>query len=124
ANDDMVRVVRENATGIRVIKALSKSEHERNRFKSVNENLTKREKTAALVMSTINPTMSFLMNAGFVVVIIIGALRLNEGTTEIGKIIAFMTYFTIILSAMMSITRIFTMSSKAVASADRIKEVL
>ena len=124
ANDDMVRVVRENATGIRVIKALSKSEHERNRFKSVNENLTKREKTAALVMSTINPTMSFLMNAGFVVVIIIGAFRVNEGTTEIGKIIAFMTYFTIILSAMMSITRIFTMSSKAAASADRIKEVL
>lgn len=124
AVDDMVRVVRENATGIRVIKALSKSEHERGRFQSVNEDLTKKEKNAALIMSTINPSMSFLMNAGFVVVIVLGAYRVNEGTTEIGKIIAFMTYFTIILNALMSITRIFTMTSKATASADRIKEVL
>ena len=124
AVDDMVRVVRENATGIRVIKALSKSEHERGRFQSVNEDLTKKEKNAALIMSTINPAMSFLMNAGFVVVIVLGAYRVNEGTTEIGKIIAFMTYFTIILNALMSITRIFTMTSKATASADRIKEVL
>lgn len=124
AVDDMVRVVRENATGIRVIKALSKSEHERGRFQFVNEDLTKKEKNAALIMSTINPSMSFLMNAGFVVVIVLGAYRVNEGTTEIGKIIAFMTYFTIILNALMSITRIFTMTSKATASADRIKEVL
>lgn len=124
AVDDMVRVVRENATGIRVIKALSKSEHERGRFQSVNEDLTKKEKNAALIMSTINPAMSFLMNAGFVVVIVLGAYRVNEGTSEIGKIIAFMTYFTIILNALMSITRIFTMTSKATASADRIKEVL
>ena len=124
AVDDMVRVVRENATGIRVIKALSKSEHERGRFQSVNEDLTKKEKNAVLIMSTINPSMSFLMNAGFVVVIVLGAYRVNEGTSEIGKIIAFMTYFTIILNALMSITRIFTMTSKATASADRIKEVL
>ncbi|MFA5342024.1 MAG: ABC transporter ATP-binding protein [Clostridia bacterium] len=124
SNDDMVRVVRENATGIRVIKALSKSEHERARFQKVNEDLTKKEKNAALIMSTINPAMSFLMNAGFVVVIVLGAFRVNEGTSEIGKIIAFMTYFTIILNALMSITRIFTMTSKATASADRIKEVL
>jgi ATP-binding cassette subfamily B protein len=124
AVDDMVRVVRENATGIRVIKALSKSEHERGRFQSVNEDLTKKEKNAALIMSTINPAMSFLMNAGFVVVIVLGAYRVNEGTSEIGKIIAFMTYFTIILNALMSITRIFTKTSKATASADRIKEVL
>ncbi|HOD93451.1 MAG TPA: ABC transporter ATP-binding protein [Clostridia bacterium] len=124
ANDDMVRVVRENATGIRVIKALSKSEHERTRFQNVNKDLTKKEKNAALIMSTVNPAMSFLMNAGFVVVIVLGAFRVNEGTSEIGKIIAFMTYFTIILNALMSITRIFTMTSKATASADRIKEVL
>lgn len=124
AVDNMVRVVRENITGVRVIKALSKADHERERFNKVNENLTKREKNASLLMGAINPIMSFIMNAGFVIVIVIGAHRVDVGTSEIGKIIAFMTYFTLILGALMSVTRIFTMTSKAAASLDRIKEIL
>ncbi|MFA7672627.1 MAG: ABC transporter ATP-binding protein [Clostridia bacterium] len=124
SNDDMVRVVRENATGARVIKALSKSEYEKTRFEKVNSELTGKEKKTAAIMAVVNPSMSFLMNAGFVVVILMGAYRVNAGTSEIGTVIAFMSYFNIILNALMSITRMFTITSKATASAERINEVL
>ncbi len=61
---------------------------------------------------------------GLTVVIIVGAFRVNNGLTQPGKILAFLTYFTIILNAMLSITRMFVMLSKGTASAERIREVL
>jgi ABC-type multidrug transport system fused ATPase/permease subunit len=64
------------------------------------------------------------MALGLVLVILVGAYRVNAGLCGPGAITAFLTYFTIILNAMMSITRVLTMWSKALASADRIEEVL
>lgn len=124
ASDAMLRVVRENATGIRVIKALSKSAYERERFKRVNDDLTEKERTAEKTMALINPVMSLLLNLGIVAVIAAGAVRVNNGTTEIGKIIAFMNLFTIVLNALMAINRMFTMLSRAAASSARVLEVL
>ncbi len=124
AVDALVRSVRENASGIRVIKALSKSEYEKKRFVDVNTNLTQKERRAETVMAFINPAMSVMLNLGLCAVIGIGAYRVNSGKTEIGDIIAFMTYFTIILNSIMMITRIFMNLSKASASASRINEVL
>ncbi len=124
AVDALVRAVRENASGIRVIKALSKSEYEKKRFVDVNLDLTKKERHAQTVMAFINPAMSIMLNLGLCAVIAIGAYRVNSGKTEIGDIIAFMTYFTIILNSIMMITRIFMNMSKASASAARIDEVL
>ncbi|MBR4887510.1 MAG: ABC transporter ATP-binding protein [Clostridia bacterium] len=123
-SDEMFRVVRENATGVRVIKALSKSEYERRRFAETNADLTAREKKASDTMAIINPAMSFMLNMGLVAVVLVGAYRVNAGLTGVGNIIAFMNYFTIILNALMSINRIFTMLSQLMASADRIAEVL
>ncbi|MBQ2743088.1 MAG: ABC transporter ATP-binding protein [Oscillospiraceae bacterium] len=124
AVDALVRAVRENASGIRVIKALSKSEYEKKRFVEVNTDLTQKERRAETVMAFINPAMSVMLNLGLCAVIGIGAYRVNSGKTEIGDIIAFMTYFTIILNSIMMITRIFMNLSKASASASRIDEVL
>ena len=122
--DVMVRSVRENASGIRVIKALSKSTHEKTRFAKVNEDLMKKEKSAQAIMAFINPIMTIMLNLGLCAVLLIGAYRVNNGTTQIGDIVAFMTYFTIILNSIMMITRIFMNLSKASASAARIDEVL
>jgi len=122
--DSMVRTVRENAAGIRVVKALSKAEYEKQRFGKVNEDLMKKEKKAQSVMAFSNPTMTILLNLGLCAVLAIGAYRVNDGTTQIGDIIAFMTYFTIILNSIMMMTRIFMNLSKASASAERIDEVL
>lgn len=124
ASDGMLRVVRENAVGVRVIKALSKSGYERERFRTVNDGLTEKERTAEKTMAMINPTMTILLHLGIVAVVIVGAYRVQAGTTEVGKIIAFMNLFTIVLNALMAINRMFTMLSRAAASSGRVLEVL
>ena len=122
--DRLIRKVRENIVGIRIIKALSKTDYEKEQFKEVNFDVVKKEKRAGMTTAVINPAMSLLLNVGLVCIIVVGAYRVNLGLTEVGKIIAFLTYFTIILNAMMAVTRIFVALSKASASANRIKEVL
>ncbi len=124
AIDRMTSVVRENAQGIRVIKALTKEEYEKARYDQANENLTKREKTASLTMASINPVVNVFVNLGFVAVVIAGAYRVNSGATQPGVVLAFMNYFTMITMAMMMITRMVIMVSRATASAARIAEVL
>lgn len=124
ATDDMTRVVRENAQGIRIIKALGKEEAEKNRFDEANKALNLAEKKAALNMALSSPIMNLCLNLGLVIVIFVGAMRVNNGLSETGKIIAFTSYFTIILNALMSVTRMFIQSSRGIASANRIGEVL
>ena len=124
AIDRMTRVVRENAQGIRVIKALTKEEYEKARYEQANDNLTKREKTASLTMASINPVVNVFVNFGLVAVVIVGAYRVNSGATQPGVVLAFMNYFTMITMAMMMITRMVIMVSRATASAARIAEVL
>ncbi len=122
--DGMIRVVREDAQGIRVIKALSKTEHEHSRYDKVNRALVHDEKKASLTMGVVNPVMNLLMNLGISFVVVIGAYRVFGKTSEAGNIVAFTQYFTMISMAMMSITRIFTMFTKSSASAHRIEEVV
>lgn len=122
--DNLVKTVQENITGIRVIKALSKTEYERTRFNKANEELAGIERRAADVMAVSNPMTTLILNVGLVAVVAVGAYRVNAGYTEPGTIIAFLSYFTIMLNAMLGITRIFIMYTKGVASAKRIGEVL
>jgi ATP-binding cassette subfamily B multidrug efflux pump len=125
-NDYMVRVVREVSQGIRVVKALSREENERARFDGVNDELVKAETKASATMAVINPSMNLFLNFGLVAVILFGAIIINrpESGMKPGVIIAFMQYFTLISNALLSITRIFVMLTKATASADRILEVI
>lgn len=123
-SDHMVQMVRENYQGIRVIKALSKEEYEKGKFNKVNKELGAQEQKSGMIMSITNPSVTLLLNLGMAMVIIVGAYAVNEGVSQPGKIIAFMSYFTIISTAMMTITRIFVMYSKGLASAKRIAEVL
>lgn len=122
--DNMTRVVRENAQGVRVVKALSKTDYERRHFDKANRELVRLEKKANLTMALTNPMMTLFLNIGLAAVILVGAYRVRDGVCEPGVIIAFMSYFTIVTNAMLTITRIFTMMSKGTASANRIEEVL
>ena len=124
AVDTMVRTVRENASGIRVIKALSKSDYERKRFQEINRELVKRETKASVTMAASNPLMNLFLNVGLTLVVIAGAFRVYAGVSKPGVILAFLTYFTIILNALLSVNRMFMLYSKGVASAGRIREVL
>lgn len=122
--DNLVLVVRENISGMKVIKALNKKDYERNRFDNVNDEAYRAERKANLNMAIINPVLNVIMNVGLIAVIYVGAYEVNKGNIESGKVIAFLTYFTIILNAMLSITRMFINISKATASAKRIKEII
>ena len=122
--DKLVETVQENVTGVRVIKALSKTEYEKNRFDNVNETLSASEQKASAVMAISNPTTTLILNLGLCAVVLVGAYRVSGGKAQPGAIIAFLSYFTIILNAMLGVTRIFTLCAKGAASAGRIQEVL
>ncbi len=122
--DQVVRVLQENITGVRVIKALSKTEYEKQRFHKVNSDLTSIDQKAGLITAATNPSTSLILNLGLTLVVLIGAFRVNSGNSQSGVIIAFLQYFVMILNAMLGITRIFVMWSKGEASAHRVADVL
>lgn len=122
--DRVVRILQENITGIRVIKALSKTEHEKQRFHNINEQLSAVDQKAGFITAVTNPVASLTLNLGLTLVVVIGAYRVNNGEILSGVIVAFLQYFIMILNAMLGITRIFVMWSKGQASAKRVAQVL
>jgi len=122
--DGMVRVVREDAQGIRVIKALSKVDYENARYDRANMALRKKETRAGVIMGSVNPIMTLLMNLGIIAVIGFSAYFVAKGVSRATTVIAFMQYFTLISMAMMSLSRMFVMYTKCAASAKRISTVM
>ena len=123
-SDRMVEKVRDSFTGIRVIKALSKVEHEKKSFEAISNELSHREEKASFTMGGSRPVVSIFLNLGMTAVIVLGAFRVHSGYATPGQIISFMTYFTMILNATLTITRVFSTVSRGVASADRVAEIL
>jgi len=122
--DDVVRIMRENITGIRVVKALSKADYEKRRFAVSNGKMAESDIAASTVMAIPGPFMQLCLNTGLALVVIVGASRVNAGQMKPGVILAFLTYFNMITMGVMGISRIFMMLSRAGASADRIDAVI
>ena len=122
--DSMVRVMRENITGIRVVKSLSKEPYEMRRFAAANAETARRDIRASITMSLPGPLVTLFLNTGLTLVVLIGARRVNDGVTQPGVILAFLTYFNMILMGVMGLNRVFMMMSKANASLNRIAEVV
>ncbi len=121
--DDIVRIMRENITGIRVVKALSKEPFEMRRFGGANDTTSRRDIKASIIMALPGPTVTLFLNIGLTLVVLIGARRVNAGVTQPGVILAFLTYFNMILMGVMGLNRVFMMLSKANASAARVAAV-
>ena len=119
--DDIVRIMRENITGIRVVKALSKEKYEKERYGKANSDMAKQDMKAGIVMALPVPLVTMLLNVGLTLVVFLGAHLVNDGVTKPGVILAFLTYFKM---GTMGLSRVFTMMSKANASADRIQAVI
>jgi len=117
-------VVREDAQGIRVIKALSKVDYENARYDKANSALRQNETTASTIMGIVNPVMTLLMNMGIVAVIAVSAYLVASNRSSATTVIAFMQYFTLVSMAMMSLSRMFVMYTKCAASANRISQVM
>ena len=122
--DDIVRVMRENITGIRVVKALSREPYEIKRFSAANAETARRDIKAGMIMAMPGPIVTLFLNVGLTLVVLLGARRVNDGVTEPGVILAFLTYFNMVLMGVMGLNRFFMMLSKANASASRIGQVV
>ena len=124
AVDAVVRVLRENASGVRVIKALACQERERARFTAASRAGREAEEAAGRIMAAANPLSDFLLNLGLVLVVLAGAALVNWGRMASGQIVAFLSYFTLIQTATLGLAKLFVKYSKGAASARRIEEVL
>lgn len=124
AVDTVVRVLRENASGVRVVKALACQGRERERFAAASLEARRAEEGAGRIMSAANPLSGFLLNLGLVLVVLAGALLVDRGRLAPGQIVAFLSYFTLIQTATLGLAKLFVKFSKGVASARRIEEVL
>lgn len=124
AVDTVVRILRENAAGVRVIKALASQRREQDRFEQANRRDRAAEERAGRVMALTNPITDLLLNLGLTLVVLVGAVQVNAGTMPAGQIVAFLTYFALIQSATLGIAKVFVRISKGVASARRIRQVL
>ena len=123
--DYLVQTLREDITGIRVIKALAREDYERNRYDKVNKKVIEYEIKSAKVMNVLNPLVTLIMNICLTLVVLFGAILFSKNHNDVtsGQIIAFLSYFNIILTSMVSMSRIFIIYSKAKASAERINYV-
>ena len=122
--DEVVRIMRENISGIRVIKALGKEKRESHHFEMADKDMEKSEIKAGFTMALPTSTVKVFMNIGLVLVVIIGAVRVSEGTMKPGVILAFLSYFQMIMMGVLTLNRFFLMMSKANASSMRIKDTM
>jgi ATP-binding cassette subfamily B protein len=123
--DKLSLVMREQLTGLMVIRAFNAQKHEEARFDKANQDLTKTSlfvNRAVLVF--LMPTMMFLLNAVMILIIWVGAHEVNAGTMQVGNLMAFMQYAVLIIFAFLMISIVFIMIPRASVSAVRISEVL
>ena len=122
--DDINGVLREQITGIRVLRAFVREDRERERYGVVNHELTDLNRRIGLLMILINPIIMFILNVSSVMVLLVAAPRIEAGQMEIGSITAFIAYLMQILIAVMMATFMTMMIPRAMVSADRITEAL
>jgi len=122
---DMVnKVLREQLTGIRVVRAFVREPEESKRFAKANADVTESALLAGRLMAVMFPFVMVVMNLGSVAVLWFGASRVESGETQVGSLTAFLTYLVQILMSVMMATFLFVMVPRASVAADRIGEVL
>jgi ATP-binding cassette, subfamily B, multidrug efflux pump len=117
-------VLREQITGIRVVRAFVREPREIERFGDVNDDLTDVSLRAGRLMALMFPMLLFIINASSVGVLWFGANRIDSGDMTPGSLIAFLSYFTLMLIAVMMAMFVALMAPRAAVCADRIVEVL
>ncbi|MFB7127358.1 ABC transporter ATP-binding protein [Kitasatospora xanthocidica] len=122
--DTVNRVLREQITGIRVIRAFVKDDQEQARFADANEDLTQVSRQVGRLMSIMFPAVMLVVNVSSVAVLWFGAHRIDSGAMQIGALTAFLSYLMQILMSVMMATFMFMMVPRAEVCAERIQEVL
>ena len=122
--DTLNRVLREQITGIRVVRAFVREPHEAKRFDDANADLVDTATTVGRLMAFLFPFVTFVMNLSTVGVMWFGAQRIDTGDLQVGQLTAFIAYLMQILISVMMTTMLLMIAPRAAVSADRIMEVL
>ncbi len=121
--DKLALILRENLSGVRVIRAFSRVEGERIRFKESNEELAGTAIKVGKISALMNPVTSIIMNFALMAVIWFGGIRVDSGAMTTGKVIAYINYINMVLSALIVLASLIITFTKAAASAARVNEV-
>jgi ATP-binding cassette subfamily B multidrug efflux pump len=122
--DGINRVLRDQITGIRVVRAFVREPQETERFADANTELTSVALRAGRLMSTMFPTVGLIVNLASIGVLWVGADRIASGSTQIGSLVAYLTYVVQVLMAVVMVTFMVSMIPRAGVAAERIVEVL
>jgi ATP-binding cassette, subfamily B, multidrug efflux pump len=122
--DAVNRILREQITGIRVVRAFVREPHEERRYREANQELTDVALSTGRWMAAIFPAVMLIVNLSGVAVIWFGGQRVDQGEMQVGALTAFLSYLMLILMAVMMSTFMFIMVPRASVCADRIGEVL
>ena len=122
--DRIALVLSENLSGVRVIRAFAKSRQERQRFNETSEDLTHTAIRVGRISALLNPLTTLVVNAAIIAILWVGGIHINDGRLSQGEIIAFMNYITQILLALIVVSNLVIIFTKASSSAGRINEVL
>ena len=122
--DKLNRVLRENLTGIRVIRSFNRVEHEKKRFDEANWDLTQTAIKVNKIMAAMMPIMMVVLNLTTVAIIWFGGHRISNGSMEVGDMMAFIQYAMQIMFSFIMLSMMFVMIPRASVSAVRINEVL
>ncbi len=117
-------VLRENLTGIRVIRSFNRTEHERERFVAANADLMDNAIKVNRIMAFMMPLMMLIMNLSTIAIVWFGGLRIGSGAMGVGDLMAFIQYAMQIMFSLLMFSMMFVMVPRAAASAQRINEVI
>mgnify|MGYP000902510290 CR=1 FL=1 len=122
--DRVNMVLRENITGVRVIRAFTAEQREEERFQEANADMTRTSIKSQVIISTLMPILMLIINIGTVIVVWFGGQQISQGTMYAGDLMAFIQYLMLIMYALVMMSLIFAMAPRASSCADRINEVL
>ncbi|WP_286908744.1 ABC transporter ATP-binding protein [Clostridium sp. UBA1652] len=121
--DNVNSNIREYLSGVRVVKAFNRFKYEEERFGKKNDELFNISTKAMKTIAIFSPTITATVNIGIIAVLWLGNIKINNGSIQVGAVMAFINYMTQILSSLMTMTFVFNMFVKARASSERIVEV-
>lgn len=122
--DRLGTVLRENLSGVRVIRAFARTRDEKRRFDGANDELTNTGLDIGRLSALFNPLTSLAVNAVIVAILWVGGVHINEGRLSQGEIVAFINYANQILYALLAMSNLIILLTKAMASASRVNEIL
>ena len=122
--DKLASVVKDNLSGVRVVRAFSKTEFEKKRFKKSNDELTELNVKVGTLTALLNPLTFAVLNGAIVLILYLGGIKVNTGSLQQGEVLAFTNYMTQILLSIIVFSNVIVIFTKAGASIFRVKEIL